>query len=588
MSSDSSSETAAIVNLNSRLKCVTQTLQTGTVQGDVNIVKSCETIVSPHEIVFASETSRSLTLMAHDLLAQNRCEESQVLYQRAYELETELLAKGYLSTRLENTRQCLHQLIRFEALETDAAAALEPTLPQSAELSEPETSQATPVPEASTSPEAKAQIIGVPTPTPEPTSEPTPTPIPTPTPEPTLAPTPTPEPTLQPEPGQVRWQIDLKAHFNATTVATVSNPVLLDDQTLLIWVQLNLGTSQAQDIHSYLLALDDHGQEKWRYDLNGAKPDMDPVVGPSKTIYLAWGKHLYAFYPDGTPKWTYSTQGMSEHRLSLDSQENLYLMYVKLVQGVARLQWLSLNAEKELRWSHAQSSCSNRSPLTLDRHNRLYVNLAHCVESPVAATVAFDARTGEKLWTFEQSELSPLMAPAVGPDGSIYTYDRTEKTLYSLSPQQGTQNWQLNAATTPHFGLAVGPNGHIYFGALAAEPNGQIVRLPNNQTWGAKLFGAGISYSAPLIGADGMLYYHGFTGGLSRGGLSAIAPDGSLAWSVSGAGASAPALAPDGTLFFVTDSPKHLLAVQTRSQGLADSPWPRPGGNAQNSGQALF
>jgi outer membrane protein assembly factor BamB len=49
---------------------------------------------------------------------------------------------------------------------------------------------------------------------------------------------------------------------------------------------------------------------------------------------------------------------------------------------------------------------------------------------------------------------------------------------------------------------------------------------------------------------------------------------------------SSPAIGPDGTLYVGSDD-KKLYAIKTDSKGLAKSPWPMRGQNAQHAGRVM-
>ena len=99
--------------------------------------------------------------------------------------------------------------------------------------------------------------------------------------------------------------------------------------------------------------------------------------------------------------------------------------------------------------------------------------------------------------------------------------------------------------------------------------------------------------SGPALAADGTLYL-GTHGPLTKNGprqsfLSAVTPDGKLRWKIEihGMIRDAPAIAPDGTIFFTTDQ-GYAYAVSDASFPPMDSPWPRFQHDAQNSGRSPF
>jgi hypothetical protein len=69
--------------------------------------------------------------------------------------------------------------------------------------------------------------------------------------------------------------------------------------------------------------------------------------------------------------------------------------------------------------------------------------------------------------------------------------------------------------------------------------------------------------------------------------LYALSSDGAKKWEVktNGKFASSPVIAPDGTIYVVSDKGT-LYAVESSSKGLAESPWPMEGHDPQRTGRA--
>lgn len=607
----------AVLNQQSKLTCVVQAIQAGQVEGNVNIRKDCETIVSPNEVVFESAAAKDLTLIAHDLLAQNRCADSQLLYQRAYELESGLTAKGYLSSRLDNTRQCQQNKLRFEPLQPEpapvqSAGTLLATAPATfgeGGLPEPVSGSSLPDPQATAAgseysemgDESSPSVSSSTEPSVVPSFEPSPSASPStePSMEPSLEPTAQATPTVTPSPtatprldaGTLKWQKDPRQLFPTASSAHFSNPVLLNDQKLVLGVSANLGTSQSSKMEYYLLSLDFNGQEIWRYKLSSLPPE-DPVIGVSGTIYLNYIDSITALYPDGQLKWTYKKPGAKYgvSKLAVDAQENLYTLYRReqTVQGVtiASNILLSITKDRQQRWLYTYPGyCSSVSEISLGHGNQLYLNLASCDETS-AALHAFNTETGQSVWFFELQSILTRLDVTLG-NQHVYVYDAGLKRLYALNPVNGSERWRV---VDLNFlgGFAIDAQENLYVGRFRIQPDGRYQLLPNDHKWTAQIDGSGTSQSVPLIGADGMVYYHCCSGGVNRGGISAIRPnDASLAWSYPGSGSSPPILASNGMLFFVADSSsdKALIALQTSSAGLALSSWPRTRGDNRNSGQ---
>jgi outer membrane protein assembly factor BamB len=178
---------------------------------------------------------------------------------------------------------------------------------------------------------------------------------------------------------------------------------------------------------------------------------------------------------------------------------------------------------------------------------------------------------GELLWSVSWPGERVVTEPVLGPDGTIYI-----STI--LTPRASDPTW-----------------GAFY----AISPQGEIkwtFRLPERHTL----------QGTPAVGADGIIYLPTERDGLvsnnpnPSGRLSALDPQGEVLWSFDTVGGirSSPALAEDGTLYFVAVGPcsynasghveqceGRVYALQTSSLGLADSPWPMFRHDTQHSGR---
>ena len=94
----------------------------------------------------------------------------------------------------------------------------------------------------------------------------------------------------------------------------------------------------------------------------------------------------------------------------------------------------------------------------------------------------------------------------------------------------------------------------------------------------------GIVESSPAIGSDGTVYV-----GSVKGNLCAInGKTGAKLWEFETGYRvdSSPAIGSDGTVYVGSDDNK-IYAIKTDSKGLAKSPWPMRGQNAQRTGRVI-
>ena len=91
--------------------------------------------------------------------------------------------------------------------------------------------------------------------------------------------------------------------------------------------------------------------------------------------------------------------------------------------------------------------------------------------------------------------------------------------------------------------------------------------------------------SSPAIGSDGTVY----VGSWDKKLYAINGKSGVKLWEFETGGAivsSSPAIGSDGTVYVGSQDNK-LYAIKTDSKGLAKSPWPMRGQNAQHTGRAL-
>ena len=130
----------------------------------------------------------------------------------------------------------------------------------------------------------------------------------------------------------------------------------------------------------------------------------------------------------------------------------------------------------------------------------------------------------------------------------------------------------------------------LMIGLMALVGCGKNKPVPQKKakaTAGVKLWefetGGTIGNSSPAIGSDGTVYI-----GSNDYKLYAInGKTGVKLWEFETGGTvySSPAIGPDGTVY-VGSWDKKLYAIKTDSKGLAKSPWPMRGQNAQHTGRA--
>ena len=175
-----------------------------------------------------------------------------------------------------------------------------------------------------------------------------------------------------------------------------------------------------------------------------------------------------------------------------------------------------------------------------------------------------------------------LSSPAIGSDGTVYIgSDYPYNKLYAIHGKTGAKLWEFETGSYVHSSPAIGSDGTVYVGSYDKKLyaiNGKTgVKLWEFET-GDKV------YSSPAIGSDGTVYV-----GSHDKKLYAINPkSGVKLWEFETGSRvfSSPAIGSDGTVYVGSHDNK-LYAIKTGSKGLATSPWPMRGQNAQHTGRAI-
>lgn len=183
-------------------------------------------------------------------------------------------------------------------------------------------------------------------------------------------------------------------------------------------------------------------------------------------------------------------------------------------------------------------------------HDRRIYAVAPAADGGGALSPRWSRATGDLVWC------SPALGPA--PDGSLRVYvGSDDDKLYALDAASGAVRWSFlagpckravglgpEAARCDVDGVTIGPDGTILLvadGAYALRPDGSLRWRFPLRTHCA---------SAPAVAPDGTVYF-----GCQDGRLYALGPDGARRWDFHAADDidSAPAVGADGTIYVGSD-----------------------------------
>lgn len=365
----------------------------------------------------------------------------------------------------------------------------------------------------------------------------------------------------------------------AGLVALVSGTLTGADSTLkwafftqgVIYASPSIGADGTVCVGSQsrrIWAINPDGSLKWRYPdtLIPATDwfDASPAIAADGTVYAPnFDGRLYAIDSRGTLKWTYAIPSyfISSPAIATDGT-----IYVGGGDGMLH----ALRPDGTLAWSFATGDWVDSSPAIASDgtiyfgswDNRLYALRPD----------------GSLKWSFETGN-AIQSSPAIGPDGTVYAGSADMK-LYAVGPD-GVLRWTYATGDSVDASPVVGPDGTVYFGS--ADGTFHAVNPDGTPAWPAPYDAGQGLFGGAVIRADGSILF----GGSDRA-LHVLNPDGSLKWKYQTGDAvdSAPALAPDGTIYFGSYDGK-LYALSGNAESTAVSSWPRFRADARLQGRVL-
>lgn len=323
------------------------------------------------------------------------------------------------------------------------------------------------------------------------------------------------------------------------------------------------------------------GTLKWKYPLHLSNYLSQPSVGSDGTVYLvSYEGYFYALNPDGTLKWREEIDGggygdYAVGNLAIGSDGTIY---VRPSDGNLH----AYDSLGSLKWTY-----ENVSSPVIGPEGTLYCRR---YSGSSVTLLALDS-DGSVEWEYDLGGES-MSSPAIGSDGTlyfgVYVYNSSTGTdtlyFYALGPDTVLQ-WKYTLVdglfiTSP----VIDVDGTIYVSVRENDEYLYALSPEGTLKWKCELDIS--SSSTPAIGSDGTIYV-----GNNNGYLYAIGRDGTLKLEYRIAkgeflsNINSPVIASDGTIYFSAGN-GYIYAIPTESYGLADSPWPKPGYDNQNTNRA--
>ena len=284
-----------------------------------------------------------------------------------------------------------------------------------------------------------------------------------------------------------------------------------------------------------LYAVYPNGTLKWSYTSGTGIGSSLPAISSDGIIYFGGYDNLYAVYPNGTNKWTYITSdGFDASSPGIAFDGTIYI-------GDYGGNFYAVNPNGTEKWTVNFFTDIYSSPgIALD--GTIYLG------DYSGNFYALNSDNGSIKWTYTGAGDDIQSSPAIASDGTIYV-GSSDNNLYALYPN-GTEKWSFVTGNSIQSSPAIASDGTVYVGSsdfklYAINPNG-------TEKWNYSTSG-GIT-SPPTIDQDGTVYV-----GSSDDNLYAIYTNGTEKWNYATGNNivwSTPAIAQDGTVYISSQDGK--------------------------------
>jgi outer membrane protein assembly factor BamB len=311
-----------------------------------------------------------------------------------------------------------------------------------------------------------------------------------------------------------------------------------------------------------LWALNSNGSPQWSFSA-GREIKSSPALAPDGSIYFGCrDRRLYALGPDGKKKWDFRTGAWVDSSAAVASDGTIYF-------GSWDKSFYALGPDGVKKWQF-QTGGEVVSSAAIDAAGRV------CFGSHDRKLYVLNP-DGTKGWEYITG--GPILSsPAIDKDGTVY-FTSVDGFFYALS-SEGDLKWRLKTGGISESSPVIGQDGTLYVGV---NKKLWAMNSEGKKMWDTKWENPyeDLIEASPLVLADGSVCYVGRSGQL----FNVFSGDPPANWIhyLYGHGASSPAVGLNGTIY-IKGTWTNFYALRT-SVSLAQSPWPKFRGNAQNSGR---